>query len=411
MAIANTRLSVLVALHSGSFSGIDTYAEEIAAAGASAHNDVTLVGLGEKVAAVLRERTGNPRIRIVPTRALPQSALRSAVRQLPTLAVAEMQAELRAALRDLGEWFDVAHLNHPALASSVRPFAARVVVGAWFYPHSARGRIAETWRHTGAAFPRSAGFALKGLSHYWNDRRGYSESDCIVAPTELLAAQLKGLGFKAVVCPPPTQPPRSIGHKRQVNGRAARQTRRITICCGDLSHPRKNVRTGVDAVRRLAAAGFEVELELIGGNSDSLSDTLATLPASVQVCRLGPLPRDQIHLRLMESDVLLVPSLYEEWGYVATEALLAGTPVVACPVYPFTEILKPPMGRCASKAKSGALVEALAQVLEAGADRHEVAAVAAKRFGAQAIGRRLTEIWSGIGSDEPDLAFALSGRS
>ncbi len=402
MSTEDPHLSVLVALHSGSFSGIDTYAEQIAAAAATANHEVTLVGVGEVVRAELQRKAAGPRVRVAATRSLPHSAVLSAARRMPTLAVAEMRSELARTLRERGEWFDVAHLNHPALAPAVRPFAARVVVGAWFYPHSPGGRMVESWRHTGGRFPRSAGYAVKGLSHYWNDRLGYSASDCIVAPTEMLAGQLKSLGLNAVVCPPPSQPPATSAGQHHARARRSHDRRRITIICGDLSHPRKNVRAGIQAVRRLATAGFALELELIGRGERSLSDVIHALPASVDVLARGPLPREAIHDRLLESDVLLMPSLYEEWGYVVTEALLAGTAVVAFPVYPFIEILEPPLGTCARDLTHGALAQALSTVLMEGADRRFVAAAAARRFGAKAIGHRLTAIWAGTAITELD---------
>jgi glycosyltransferase involved in cell wall biosynthesis len=267
----------------------------------------------------------------------------------------------------------------------------------------------EVWRHTGGVFPTSAGFALKGLSHYWNDRRGYAASDCIVAPTELLAMQLRSLGLKAVVCPPPSHRPKSASRAGKGNGHGPGRKRRITVVCGDLDHPRKNVRTGIQAVHRLAAAGVDVSLELIGRNVEALSAVLAALPASVAVDAPGLLPRDQIQGRLMDSDVLLLPSLYEEWGYVATEALIVGTPVVAFPVYPFIEILSPPLGACASDMSPGALAQSLAQVLEDDASRPLVASLAAQRFGEDAVGRMLSGIWSGDAAPERET-LAAAGR-
>ncbi len=404
------QLSVLVALHGGTFSGVDTYAEQIAAVGADASHCVTLIGLGEGVAPELRGRIGSDRIRVVATGPLSRSGLRSTARLLPTFALVEMQAELGRTLSRLGERFDVAHLNHPALAGAARPHANRVVVAAWFYPHRPRARLVETWRHTGASFPKSAGLALKGLSHYCNDRQGYAASDCVVAPTELLAAHLETLGLPAIACPPPSRAPETSWDLISEDGRRS-MARRVTICCGDLSHPRKNVRSAIMAVGLLASSGMEVELELIGRNADRLRVELGALPASVRVIAAGPLQRDQVHVRLRHSDVLLVPSLYEEWGYVATEAAVAGTPVVAFPVYPFVEILSAPLGVCAGDMGTDALAEALRLALESDATRAVVASIAERRFGAETVGRRLTEIWSGVSASAGEVVAAAGGNA
>jgi glycosyltransferase involved in cell wall biosynthesis len=323
----------------------------------------------------------------------------------------EAQALLDGSLSRLGKRFDVAHLNHPGLARAARPYADRVVVGGWFYPHSPRERMVETWRHTGAVFPKSAAFALKGLSHYWNDRQGYSASDCVVAPTELLAAQLENIGIHAIACPPPGRRVDVNPNLIQGNFRRAEGRRQITIICGNLAHPRKNVRAGLRAVGLLARAGMKLNLELIGHHADALSAELNALPPSIHVQAAGALPREEVDRRLRSSDVLLVPSLYEEWGYVATEAALSGTPVVAFPVYPFVEILAAPVGLCAQDMSPEALARGLTHVLLSESSRSAVASAADRRFGAEAVGARLSEIWSGVPSAAGQLLATAGGKS
>jgi glycosyltransferase involved in cell wall biosynthesis len=400
------QLSVLVAAHSGNFSGVETYAEQVARAGAAASHKVTLVAVGADVAAELHGRIGQ-HVRVLATAPLSRSAWRKEARRVPTLALLELQDLVQTTLRLLGERFDVAHLNHPLLARAARPYADRVVVAGWFYPHGSRERVAETWRHTGAAFPRSAAFALKGLSHQWNDRQGYRASDCVVAPTELLATQLEAIGVHAVMCPPPSGPSRrDSGQSRAGSGRADGR-RHVTIICGDLSHPRKNVGAGIEAVKLVAASGMKIDLELIGRKADAFAAQLGALPESVRVLTPGPLPHARVLERLLETDALIVPSLYEEWGYVATEALLSGTPVVAFPVYPFVEILAPPYGVCADDMSPRALARAVAQTLVGAANPSLLAAAAEDRFGVEAIGRRLTSIWSGHAVDDREPAVVV----
>ncbi len=386
-----TNLSVLVALHSGSLSGIDSYAEQIAAAAAAAGHDVTLLGLGGATSRELERRLGHTRLRIVATPELSTDPWQRIVRRVPTAALSELRSLLAAALAGREKRFDVAHLNHPALARAVRPFSDRVVAGAWFYPHRPIGRVTETWRHTGRIFPKSAALAVKGLSHYLNDRTGYRSCDAVAAPTERLAAQLRAMSIDAVAFPPPAVPSRT---DRAPAERRLPGTLRITICCGDLGHPRKNVRAGVKAAAFLANTGRVVELMLVGHNAGSLDADLASLPSTATVHRTGPLPRQAIESLMAGSDVLLVPSLYEEWGYVATEALMTGTPVAAFPVYPFDEVLEPPLGVCAHDMTSRSLARATALAADLGADRSAVKAAALDRYGPEAAGRRLSTLWS-----------------
>ena len=397
-------LSVLVALHTGNLSGIETYAEQIAAAAAEGPNHVTLVAVESEVSDGLSARLGAG-VRVITCDPLPSAGWRLAARQVPTVALMELQALLGRRLQLLGERFDVAHLNHPALAATARPYADRVVVGGWFYPHRPRQRLVETWRHTGSRFPKSAGLAVKSLSHYWNDRRGYSASDCVVAPTQLLADQLRSLGIAAVTCPPPGGRVTAGGHTGAIRDGSGR--RRIVMCCGDMSHPRKNIRAGIRAVRILAAAGMPIDLELIGSKTEALAEDVRALPASVRVVAPGRLSRERVADRLKSADVVVVPSLYEEWGYIATEAMLAGTPVVAFPVYPFVEILAGPLGRAAASMTPDSLAVAIKEVLESDVSRTSVAAYAARAFGSEAVGARLSEIWSGRGRSAGEPVTSL----
>jgi glycosyltransferase involved in cell wall biosynthesis len=404
------QLSVLVALVSGNLSGVETYAEQIAATGAAASHKVTLVALGAELADKLSSRAGSSNIRVVATDPLPRAAWRSAARQLPSFSLMEAQALLEASLKRLGKRFDVAHLNHPALATAARPYADRVVVGGWFYPHNALKRMVETWRHTGAVFPKSAAFALKGLSHYWNDRKGYSASDCVVAPTELLAAHLEAIGIHAIACPPPGRRVEADPNLIQGNFRRAEGRRQVTVISGNLAHPRKNVKAAIRAVGLLARSGMKLNLELIGHNADALAAELNALPPSVHVLAPGALPREEVDERLRSTDLLVVPSLYEEWGYVATEAALSGTPVVAFPVYPFVEILAAPLGLCAQDMSSDALARALAHVLLSEGNRAAVSAAAERRFGTETVGQRLSEIWSGVPAGPVALMATAGGQ-
>lgn len=389
--MASTHLSLLVALHGGTLSGIDTYAEQIALTAADVGHDVTLLAIGQKTGEGLERRMGHHRIRVVATGDLARTALRRLARQLPGVSLAEMRALVTEALLGVALHADVAHVNHPGLAPAVRPFAERVTAGAWFYPHAAGGRMAETWRHTGRHFPRRAAFALKGLAHYLNDRAGYPACDAVAAPTERLASQLRALGIHAAVCPPPTQPLAGTRIEAQAKPVGAW---RITICAGDLSHPRKNVAAAIDAVGILGRRAHMIELVLIGRRADRLQREISVLPPSVTVRAMGPLSRNETEGWFASSDVLVVPSLYEEWGYVATEALITGTPVAAFSVYPFDEMLSASLGACAHDMSARALADAIVMAVDGGGDRTAVATVASARFGAAATARKLSAMWT-----------------
>jgi glycosyltransferase involved in cell wall biosynthesis len=43
----------------------------------------------------------------------------------------------------------------------------------------------------------------------------------------------------------------------------------------------------------------------------------------------GKVPNQEVHKIIADSDVLILPSIYDGWGAVVNEALMCGTPVIA----------------------------------------------------------------------------------
>jgi hypothetical protein len=110
---------------------------------------------------------------------------------------------------------------------------------------------------------------------------------------------------------------------------------------------------------------------------------------------------------MRRAHALLLPSLYEEWGYVAIESILSGTPVASYPVYPFADMLQNGVGVVAEELTSKALADAVEQCLTL--PRGELlAAIGEERFGSRTLGLRLTQIWheSGAKALQPPAASA-----
>jgi len=102
-----------------------------------------------------------------------------------------------------------------------------------------------------------------------------------------------------------------------------RRKRTAVVVAYRLDEPRKNIRLAVDAVAHAKVPGLELLMVGELGRLGSLPD----------FCRpVGPLSRSQVSEVLGESTCLLLPSLYEEFGYVGLEALAAGCHVVAAPL-------------------------------------------------------------------------------
>ena len=248
----------------------------------------------------------------------------------------------------------------------MRPLADRVIVAAWFHPHAPVGRAVATWKHTGRHFPRSAGLALKGV--------------CTTATMSAATAP------PTPSSPPPGSSPTSCGDRDPRRPLPAPPCPGGSGACGGGSGQRGTARPASVPTPRLQRrpgpptqerprwplrrsawsprGGRSIALDLVGGNAEHLAEALAGLPHSVAVRRLGPRPPADVHALMRAADALLLPSLFEEWGYVGVEAALQGTPVVTLPVYPFEEMLAGALGRCApgmdAPAFAGAIEELLA---------------------------------------------------
>jgi glycosyltransferase involved in cell wall biosynthesis len=265
--------------------------------------------------------------------------------------------------------------------------------------------MVETWRHTKGQTLRRVVITGKSVGHYRSDELGFRNSDLVVAPTAVLAEQLASRGIPAVTCFPPCgfTPSERASAGLRSPARAAdadgpRQGRpdglvRLVTCCGDLGHPRKNVKAALEAAGCLARRGIAVEYELIGGNAAAVRATVDALPPGVRVAFSGLLEPAEVYERVGAADVFVFPTLFDEWGYVVPEALICGTPVASFPVYPYRHVLTEDLGRVAGDMTP----ESLARAIEGARTipRERVARRAEELFGLAAVGRRLTEIWSG----------------
>jgi glycosyltransferase involved in cell wall biosynthesis len=384
------RLRVLVALQGDGMNGIDTYAEQIALAGDAAGHDVTLLVTGPDVAHTVRTRLPAS-IHIEHIGLAAPGRLQAVMGRLwDSVAMRRLARALRRALRGRPRTYDVAHVNRPVLARELRGVARTVVVSAWFYPHAPIRRVFSAWEHNRGPFARRAVLAGKSVSYYLGDARGFSDADRVVAPTPLLADQLRTRGFAAEVCPPPVQV--DAGGAGPNDGEPSGEAIRLVSVCGDLTHPRKNMEEALDAAALLARPGRRVMYEIIGRNPDQLALKAKELPDSVQVLFPGPLGRAELHRRVRAAHVLVLPSLYEEWGYVAVEALLLGTPVATYPVYPVASMLADGLGAVAAGMQPAELARAIERALVMTRGK-ELAQGAALRYGAHAVGARLSRIW------------------
>jgi glycosyltransferase involved in cell wall biosynthesis len=385
-----------VGVHGGGLNGIDTYAEQIAISAAVAGFEVTLLATDRGVAERLRARVAGDGVSVDDLGLEPLSSRAGLLERLwPTAAARRMIAGLRAYAARLPERGLTWQLNRPALAFAVANRvgqvgpAARVCVAGWFYPHRALVRMGETWRHVGGSPLRRAVITAKSLDFYRWDQAGYRLSDWIVAPTPQLAEQLQAQGHRALACPPPARVPGELAARARPG-----PSLRFLVCSGDLAHPRKNLGDAVMALAELSQRRGPLTLVAIGRHPEGLQQLARQRASHLQVEALGPLEPQRVHEVMQGCDALLFPSRYEEWGYVAVEALLRGTPVVTYPVYPFEEMLGGGLGTVARGLGPANFAEAIERSLTLPRGP-ELSGAAAARFGSAAVGARLAPMWRG----------------
>lgn len=403
-------LRVCVAIQDDGLSGIESYAEQVAIASATAGHDTTLVVTTKQVANAVRARLASfesrQSIKLVDTGIKPRTAaVILADRLVPHLHTQRVGDAFVRTLKKLGGTFDVIHLNRPALAPWAAPFGARLFVAGWFFPHAAGPRLAETWRHTRGFLPRRALITAKSLSYFAGDDRGYRAATSVVTCTEMLASQLRSQGLRAVACPPPVRVPR---HATSEYGPPKDGALHLLVCAGDLSHPRKNLNDAIRAAGLLARPGRPVIMRAVGANSESLEPKAKRVKlapgAHFELECLGVLSPTEVQREMRRSHALVLPSLYEEWGYVAIESILSGTPVISYPVYPFGDLLTGELGVVALERTPSALAAAIERGLALPRGPKLVKAGEA-RFGSRAMGALLTQIWTD--SREPNAALEL----
>ncbi|MEA2302265.1 MAG: glycogen synthase [Solirubrobacteraceae bacterium] len=93
---------------------------------------------------------------------------------------------------------------------------------------------------------------------------------------------------------------------------------------------------------------WHVHLTLVGGDTPtaplgtSMAGTLELMAGGDPRIEFAPsLSLEDLRAVLVESDIVVLPSLWEAWPYVGLEALAANRPILATPVGGFVEMVKP----------------------------------------------------------------------
>lgn len=109
--------------------------------------------------------------------------------------------------------------------------------------------------------------------------------------------------------------------------------------------PQKGLRFLLHAFRRIATGRDDLRLVVAGDgmedHTEALREFAAADPLLASMTRfLGKLDRPQLRALYARAAVAVVPSLYEPFGYAATEAMAAGVPLVASRIGGLAEIVE-----------------------------------------------------------------------
>ena len=277
---------------------------------------------------------------------------------------------------------DVMHVFSPGMAPALAAGQC-VVVQSWFWPPTLRGRL-RTMMPLAPRGPLTPVHLAAETQAHVADRLGYRRADLVLANTEPAVRSLRELGVPALEVPPCIAVPDHLLPRRPS------RIFRLVFCANNLATPRKGVRLLLEAMPLVR--GGPVGLALVGGWDDSLAGLVGRARAAgVEVEVLGRVPRERyLDLLAEDADLLVMPSLYEEWGYALFEALSRGVPALTFDVHPFSHVLDAQTGLLADGRTAEALARAIERALAGGLPPPEtVVASARSRFGAQALAPRL----------------------
>ncbi|MGQ9515495.1 MAG: glycosyltransferase family 4 protein [Thermoproteota archaeon] len=300
--------------------GLSTYALELSEALAERGLDVTLLGFGRVFC--------SKKLRY---KVIPQDKKLNIIRE-PFLWNASIGASASRILKDYS--VDIVHCVYPSLVPFIRLHNV-IVSSGWFSPHNLRSRLSIAIRMS--SFSISKLPELYGQAEYFLlDDLGYNRSDCVFAVTKVLEEDLrKKFGRKVRYLPP--------GIKQTASSKKIKNDKVVMASVSaDLDNPRKGISFLLRALMLIERSLLEkVDIWLIGSYSDRLENELQKFRQRGYqgIKLLGYVQREKILEYLLQTDILVCPSMYEEFGYVVLEAMGAGVPVVATRIRPLKDII------------------------------------------------------------------------
>lgn len=157
----------------------------------------------------------------------------------------------------------------------------------------------------------------------------------------------------------------------------------------------------LDAVadlRRRSRRALAIEIIGQGPSEEAYRRQAATLDLGDVVTFVGPRPKEDIAAVMRTADLFVLPSRFENSPCVLGEAFSAGVPVVATAVGGVPELVERSNGLLARPEDPIDLADQLEHALDdlGGFDRRAISEAAHARFGLDAIGRTLADVYDSV---------------
>lgn len=228
------------------------------------------------------------------------------------------------------------------------------------------------------------------------------QATAIVAVSPSLAADLASefprAEAKTVVIPDTYDSSRFAYAERQPHGGPVR-----LLSVGRLS-AEKGFGVLVPALARAHARGLEFEARIVGGGAEAarLASAIREAGLAGSIVLAGALRGDALADQYAWADLYVQPSLREGFGVAIVEALATGLPAIATDSGGPRDVLTADSGSIVEPGDADALADAI--VAAAGRlgefDRRRIARGAAERFGPEAVGERLVELYRRVAGVE-----------
>lgn len=133
-------------------------------------------------------------------------------------------------------------------------------------------------------------------------------------------------------------------------------------------HPKKGLEHLIDAIAALTSRGLDCRLAIAGSGEDtyveSLRSRIAQRGLADRCVLLGMVTGDPKYALFAASDVFVLPTSQENWGFVLLESLAAGTPVITTRAVDIWPELLASGGAIITNPDAGAVADAMATLLQ-----------------------------------------------